>query len=252
MKKFGLIVPDSKNKNKNTVANKIKVASIFEDNDNEDFSDEEAELIALRKKKASITTSISNSEEFVSKLHEEALKEDPTIFDYDNSIEVSALNQNKNKNNSKETKMESKYMKNLLAKAEERKIESELIKVRNMKRRANFNSTSDEKEEIFVTSAYREKLQELEVLEKELKAKQIREDDGDVSKRKDMSGFYFNLMKRNVSFGGEIREEKELKDKQDVKKFKTENIVIENTTGVRAKETEETISFGPRRPPIKK
>ena len=85
-----------------------------------------------------------------------------------------------------------------------------------------------------------------------MKAKQIREDDGDVSKRKDMSEFYFNLMKRNVSFGGEIREEKELKDKQDVKKFKTENIVIENTTGVRAKETEETISFGPRRPPIKK
>lgn len=254
MKKFGLILPDSKDKNKTTVANKIKVASIFEDNDDDEYSDEESELIALRKKKASIatTTSISNSEEFVSKLHEEALREDPTIFDYDNLIEISTSNQNKNKNNSKETKMESKYMKNLLAKAEERKIESELIKVRNMKRKANFNSNSDEKEEIFVTSAYSEKLKELEVLEKELKAKQIREDDGDVSKRKDMSGFYFNLMRRNVSFGGELREENDMKDKQEVKKFKTENIVIENTKEATANETEETICFGPRRPPIKK
>ena len=83
-----------------------------------------------------------------------------------------------------------------------------------MKRKAGLNSEQTEgNEEVFVTSAYKERLKELEEKEKELKARQIREEDGDVTKRKDMTGFYYNLMKRNVSFGGKISHETEIRRK---------------------------------------
>ena len=261
--KFGLIVPDDKNKTKqNTFKLPSKVASIFND---EDEDSEELELSALRKA-AQISKSISTSDQFVAELHEEALKEDPNVFNYDAAIEAEAHGKN-NKDAiksgqfvKKESKAEPKYMQNILAKAEERKIESELIKLRNMKRKAQVGAEEKEgvegaeekEEEVFVTSAYRQRLQELEEKEKILKERQRHEEDGDVTKRKDMSGFYYNLMKRNVSFGGEDQ-------KKRVKPVETSfNNQIEDLDLVIKKESEEIVVassdepvFGPRRPPIK-
>lgn len=247
MKKFGLIVPEKK---KPSPSN--KVTTIFNEDDD---SDEEKELSALRNAKKNdvsfVSKSISTSDKFVEKIHQEALNEDPNVFDYDAAVEKDRFN--KGSFNEDELKNEPKYMKNILAKAEERKIESELIKLRNMKRKADTMDKNDE-EEIFITSAYKEKLKELEEKEKELKARQIGEEEGDVTKRKDMSGFYYNLMKRNVSFGGKEIDNNNSKDSNDKKHEIIKEPVMEQPSNASLKnfEEEETIVFGPRRPPIKK
>lgn len=275
MKKFGLIIPDSKKKATGTVIRNDSVkkpVSIFNEDDS-DGDDDEKELAALRKARTeqstTISKSISASSEFVEKIHEEALKEDPNIFDYDASIDsndrknvhrnlrFANVNEEQNqKQQQEENKNEPKYMHNILAKAEERKMESELIKLRNMKRKSGAIDKEDG-EEVFITSAYSQRLKELEEKEKELKARQIREEDGDVTKRKDMSGFYYNLMKRNVSFGGQMRSDEPIV--LETKKSKVEEIPLVNTVETTqevplAAESveEEEISFGPRRPPIKK
>lgn len=272
MKKFGLILPEKK-KIDQTETKKASVASIFNEEDDFD-NDEEKELASLRKAKATetVTKSISSSNEFVEKVHQEALKEDPNIFDYDASIEEDSKKKNVHRNlrilgsneeiGDKNTKDEPKYMQNILAKAEERKIESELIKLRNMKRKSGAMETAEE-EEVFVTAAYKQRLIELEEKEKELKARQIKEEDGDVTKRKDMSGFYYNLMKRNVSFGGggggkSVNDEQIKKLKaEEPKKLETETEIAETSKTtieeeVSASVEDEPIAFGPRRPPVKK
>lgn len=266
MKKFGLILPEKKRTDqKGTKV--VKVASIFNDED-DDFDDEgEKESAALRKAKAAenVTKSISSSSEFVVKIHQEALKEDANIFDYDVSIEEDSKKKNIHRNlrilgsgeeiGDKNAKNEPKYMHNILAKAEERKIESELIKLRNMKRKSGAMEAVKE-EEVFVTAAYKQRLEELEEKEKELKARQSKEEDGDVTKRKDMSGFYYNLMKRNVSFGGgkSIDDERNKRPKIESEiKVKKESKLEDEMAGTTPVATDdEPIVFGPRRPPVKK
>lgn len=268
--KFGLIVPDSKKKlntsnslNVNNKQEKVQVASIF----NEEDDSEEEELRALRnnKKRAEVSKSISSSDQFVSKLHEEALSEDPNIFDYDAAIDEEFDNsnsKNSHRNNrfynvikstakTQNDNKEPKYMKNILAKAEERKIELELVKLRTVKRKAA-NEATEPEEEVFVTSAYRQRLAELEEKEKELKERQKDEEDGDVSKRKDMSGFYYNLMKRNVSFGGKkvkAEEEKvEVAERVEKQSIQITNNNNNSITDEIASSDEEPVVFGPRRP----
>lgn len=290
--KFGLIIPDSKKKSSTTSSTLGKnqpskaVASIFA-NDDEEGDEEEKELAELRKARQASqpvpAASISTSNEFVEKLHAEALQTDPNIFDYDASLEAESHKKDHRRNVHRnlrilgqEVKTESdseggpKYMQNIIAKAEERKIESELIKLRNMKRKSGAVDSSTS-EEVFVTSAYSQRLKELEEKEMELKARQSREEDGDVTKRKDMSGFYFNLMKRNVSFGGKIHEqnrEKELEketeketDKELKQEFEKEHEIgkeshidkkMKSEELVKEAEIEEEISFGPRKPPTRR
>lgn len=259
--KFGLIVPDKKKEAIVQAPKKAQVASIFAEDDYE--NDEEKELATLRKAKAAetVSKSISSSNEFIDKIQKDALEEDPNIFDYDASIEEDSKRKKTVHRNLRikdevpddgTNKNEPKYMYNILAKAEERKIESELIKLRNMKRKSG---TGEPEEEVFVTSAYRQRLKELEEKEKELKIKQSREEDGDVTKRKDMSGFYYNLMKRNVSFGGkpaEVVDNSMKKPKTEVPKQpeqpKEPETPVLSTTVETNIEEDEPVVFGPRRP----
>ena len=253
--KFGLIVPDKKKKTpSNTSSTLPAAASIFNE---EEFDDEEEEeLSALRRaNEVIVSKSISTCDRFVEQLHKEALHEDPNIFNYDAALEREDTGRKTIHRNSRfasgtgrtdghfDSKTEPKYMQNILAKAEERKIESELIKLRNMKRKSGVNEQSETSEEVFLTSAYREKLKELEEKEKELKARQNGEEEGDVTKRKDMHGFYYNLMKRNVSFGGKLADETEYTKKQKLEEPEKQEVVL-------ALEPTEPIVFGPRRPPV--
>jgi coiled-coil domain-containing protein 55 len=253
--KFGLI--ERKPKQQNLKANepaKVAVASIFEEDEDEedkkDFKSSYDENDNKNKAKTAVSTSITNSDDLVAKLHEEAIKEDVNIFDYDASVD-SRKSISKQTNGQVGAK-DSKYMKKLLAKAEERKIETELIKLRNMKRKAANEGETEKEDEVFVTAAYTERLKELEEKERELKLRQANEDDGDVSKRKDMSGFYYNLMNRNVSFGAgskKLKEEKAKKHEEEEKK--EEETFIEQPPQAQTHE-EEIVSFGPKRPITKK
>lgn len=290
MKKFGLIIPDKKKNTTTTTLNISKPAvAVFGDCDNEEDGDTGGTTI---KRPTNITTSITSSDQFTRKLHEEALKEDPNVFDYDAALDNEeeeanvrrAIHKNarlsatlnssssnlKKSESQKEEGRTPKYMQNLLAKAEERKIESELVRVRNLKRQAGSltGEGPQEEEEVFVTAAYSENLKELEAKEVELKARQAGLEEGDVTKLRDMNQFYFNLMKRNVSFGGannpsstnssnaisgnqSTSDSKRTKSVETEPKNVTETFTKEPETQTQTEQEEseeEEVSFGPRRP----
>ncbi len=253
MKQFGLFKPATTKKPEQTK----KVAALFEAEDSE-----EEELQTLRHQKL-VSTSVAD--EFAEEVKAQALKEDPNVYDYDGALEAEeeALSrQNLHRNSrlpaamkgSSASPVENKgpqYMSNLLARAEERKIQSELIRLRNAKKKANADAAEDE--EVFVTTAYKKRLKELEGKQTTLQAMQAGLEDGDVSKRPDMSGFYFNLMKRNVSFGG-ARDVKSKQPKLESPTNNEKNATEEprqeplEETVLSTEEEEEEISFGPVRP----
>jgi len=66
-----------------------------------------------------------------------------------------------------------------------------------------------------MTNAYKMKLQEIRKLEQEERLRNAKEDADDVTKKKDILGFYFNL-KKNIAFGGSESGEKHPEPKPQV------------------------------------
>lgn len=282
-KPFGLVVP-AKAKDQRTGQQPVvsaAVASLFP----EDGSDDDESKSPVTLATAKPTTSVSNSDWLVSAMHEQALQEDPSVFDYDASIDsqdsqgrravhrhsrlAASSNQNASDAQTESGPRVPQYVHGLLAKAEERRIESELIRIRNMKRKAHANTDETGEGDAFVTEAYRQRLQELDEKAAQLKARQAGEDDGDVLKRKDMSSFYLHLMNRNVSFGGAKRSRPDATDVNafaasvstksasetslDDKQTEEESHSLSQTTSIADSDdtplaNEEPIVFGPRRP----
>lgn len=251
MKPFGLLKPEKKKQ-------PVKpVASLFEEDVEEATHQKE-----LTKP---VVVATSSSDQYAEQIRAEALQEHPNVFDYDAALDeedsLAAARQHLHRNSrlptairqsdapNKEATKSPQYMANLLARAQERKIESELIKMRMAKRRANADAADNE--EVFVTSSYREKLKDLEEKEAQLKALQADEEDGDVTKKQDMSGFYFNLMKRNVSFGGQVKKPREeiIVKKSEADSDEKEVTATATPPSEPEEETEEEeINFGPVRP----
>jgi len=141
----------------------------------------------------------------VSALEEQrVLAEDPNAFKYDevmDEIEEQKKQQSfirpggpaEAKGTSKP-----KYVHNLMQMASERKAEQERVMLRKIQReRAQDVEDHGDKEE-FVTAAYKEKLLEQQRLAEAEKDKIAAED---VTKKKDMSGFYNNLLFNNEALG---------------------------------------------------
>lgn len=70
------------------------------------------------------------------------------------------------------------------------------------------NGEFDDKEK-FVTNAYKEKMAEMRAQEEEEKKQDMMEDIMDVTKQKDMSGFYKHFLNRQTAQRGNIRQRKE-------------------------------------------
>ncbi len=140
------------------------------------------------------------------KIQQEALKEDPTLYLYDELVEVAPKQtkiaiESKTLTQSKDGKVaekpKPKYMKALLQRAAERKVENEVIKVRLLQKEAAMDSDKYGDKEIFVTSTYKKKLEAM----KEKMEETAAEDAQQANKKSDMTKFYSNLLKRNVAFG---------------------------------------------------
>lgn len=261
-KQFGLIKKPSSETKKPELERK-PVVSLFEAADDSD----EEQAAQNHRQPGTLVVSTSSGDQFAEELKAQALKEDPNVFDYDGSLEAEeAVKRQQLHRHSRlpaamkdsatspaatttvAARKDPQYMQNLLARAEERKMEAELIRLRNARKRANAEATDGE--EVFVTSAYKERLRELEAKEVELKGRQAGEDEGDVSKRKDMSGFYFNLMKRNVSFGGGAGAKTAKKTKADTEPLLPAAGDPAKTMqkSAAAGDEEDVVSFGPIRP----
>jgi coiled-coil domain-containing protein 55 len=95
----------------------------------------------------------------------------------------------------------SRYIGSLLAKAKEREREADVMfERRTLKERAKEDHLFGDKEK-FVTAAYKAKLAADALFLEEEKAKDAAEAADDVTKRRDLSGFYANLLTKNAAYG---------------------------------------------------
>ncbi|KAG9443256.1 hypothetical protein H6P81_014596 [Aristolochia fimbriata] len=178
----------------------------------------------------------------VEEQHKKALEEDPSVFDYDGVYDDMKQKMAQPLMKDRQER-KSKYIEKLMAKARVREREHEIVYERKLaKERSKDDHLFAEKEK-FVTSAYKKKLAEQAEWLEEERLRQLREEKEDlcsnftihsifirsimflifllkklgslllhVTKKEDLSDFYFNLSK-NVAFGGGRKDrEKSLKE----------------------------------------
>jgi coiled-coil domain-containing protein 55 len=131
-----------------------------------------------------------------------ALAEDPTAFEYDTIYDHM-------KGPARSGRAESRaastplYIGNLLAKAEERKRQADLVYEKKLQRELEAEKELFGETEAFITPAYKEKLEENRRFEEEQRRKEEEDEKRQATGKKDMSSFYSNLMTKNVAFGAQ-------------------------------------------------
>lgn len=178
----------------------------------EDEDDVEREII----RQASKNKALKEVEE----QHKKALEEDPSVFDYDGVYDdmkqkvVCPQVQDRQER-------KPKYIQHLIKKAEERQREHDIIYERKLaKERSKDDHLYAEKDK-FITSAYKKKLAEQAKWIEEERLRELREEKDDVTKKSDLSDFYFNIGK-NVAFGAKEIDEIEAKKLAESRKQETQ------------------------------
>ncbi|GAA56325.1 coiled-coil domain-containing protein 55 [Clonorchis sinensis] len=123
--------------------------------------------------------------------YEKAIEEDPSVFQYDEIYEDIRSEKDRQVNDILGgSKKESKYVGRLLKTAEERKLERELCLERKAQKEIEADAEQYGDKEAFVTSAYKEKLKQLQELVSKREEEQAREDYMDITKQQGLGGFY--------------------------------------------------------------
>nr|CAG4649664.1 EOG090X0D2W [Scapholeberis mucronata] len=207
-KKYGLIIP-SKNKGArgflSGMAEPKRPNKIFTDNQSSDEnleeSDEEEEtgkpFLDWRSKALSKTAEKSMQRNQARQAALKALEEDPTVFQYDEVYDE--MQQKKEDKKPPKEEKKPKYIANLLKTAELRKVETERRVERKVQKERETEGDMFNDKEAFVTPAYRAKLAELKKLEEEERLRELQEANLDVTKQRDLSGFYRHLYKQTFS-----------------------------------------------------
>lgn len=144
--------------------------------------------------------------------HKKALEEDPSVFDYDGVYDSMKEKVVRPLAHDRQER-KSKYIQALKDKAEQRKRECEIVHERKLaKERVKDDDLYADKDK-FVTSAYKKKLAEQAKWLEEERLRQLREEKEDVTKKKDITDFYFNLSK-NVAFGAQEAETRKSEQQQ--------------------------------------
>ncbi|XP_004535408.1 nuclear speckle splicing regulatory protein 1 [Ceratitis capitata] len=194
-KQYGLIIPGKQKKPDVVPATARPVAkpSIFDESSSDD--DNRPQF----KPRNSIVQGPSLMERRIARnMQEKALKEDPTIFQYDELYdEMENKRDQEEEVKSKEPK-KPKYIGRLMEFAERRKLENELRVERQVQKEREQEGEEFKDKESFVTSAYRKKLEEIRKLEEQEKRDEYLEAIGDVTKQKDLDGFYRHLFEQKT------------------------------------------------------
>lgn len=133
---------------------------------------------------------------------QKALAEDPTVYQYD---EVYDKIEEKKAEVTTAKKLDKKprYIQSLMLQAEKRKREQERRNERIIQKEREAEGDKFKDKESFVTSAYKAKLEEFRQQEEEEKRMDAIEALIDVTKQKDLGGFYRHLYRQTVSGEGE-------------------------------------------------
>ncbi|KAG1670288.1 hypothetical protein FOA52_003638 [Chlamydomonas sp. UWO 241] len=132
--------------------------------------------------------------------YEDALAQDASVFDYD-GVYDSMQEQRVQPKQQEKIERKSRYIAQLKDQAEGRKRESDVqFERRQLKDRAKEDHLFEDKE-VFVTAAYRKKLEEQKLWEESERKKEEEESKYDVRSVGHMGNFYANLLTSNVAFG---------------------------------------------------
>ncbi|XP_042521229.1 nuclear speckle splicing regulatory protein 1-like [Macadamia integrifolia] len=221
MKKYGLQlrVPPSQQK-RQPIRPTIPPPG-FHDDDEDDVEKEIARHAAKNK-------SLKDIEE----QHKKALEEDPSIFDYD-GVYDSMKEKIARPVAQDRQERKPKYIHTLIEKAKERERVHEIVYEKKLVKERSKEDHLYAGKDKFVTSAYKKKLAEQAKWLEEERLRELREEKEDVTKKSDISDFYFNLSK-NVAFGGGKTAESKEAEKQE-----------ENTSGYTAEKDDLTMPKPP-------
>ncbi|KAJ8736395.1 hypothetical protein PYW08_007051 [Mythimna loreyi] len=200
-KKYGLILADKKQK------------PTFQASRNVFGNDSESEEESS--KKPAFLGPSDNTTRQAKISQEQALIEDPTVYQYDEIYEEMASKKEKEK---VKTKVEKKpqYIENLMKAANKRKIENERRIERQVQKEREKEGDEFQDKEVFVTSAYKKKLEEMRLEEEKEKREEYLENIGDVTKQKDLGGFYRHLYEQKLGKDDEVVKQELPKDKEKV------------------------------------
>ncbi|XP_046734167.1 nuclear speckle splicing regulatory protein 1 [Diprion similis] len=158
-----------------------------------------------------------------------ALKEDPTVYQYDEVYDTIERSKIEEKINKKTVEKKAKYIENLLKAAERRKREQEHRVERMVQKEREAEGAMFADKESFVTSAYRAKLEEFKKMEEEEKRMDRLEAIGDVTKQQDISGFYRHLYTQTVDVNRKDADGKDKEVKKDADSTNTEITDVEKS-----------------------
>ncbi|KAI8118846.1 hypothetical protein FF38_07551 [Lucilia cuprina] len=201
-KQYGLILPGQQKKQPTReVSREFTKPSIFDESSSE--SDENGPP-QMQMKKAPMGPSLMEKRK-AKNLQEKALAEDPTIFQYDELYDEMENKREEEKQVKSNEPKKARYITKLMETAERRKLENELRVERQVQKEREAEGEEFKDKEKFVTSAYRKKLEEMRKLEEQNKRDDYLEAIGDVTKQKDLDGFYRHLYEQKMGTSKEVK-----------------------------------------------
>ncbi|NWV31249.1 NSRP1 protein, partial [Grantiella picta] len=187
LSRYGLIMP-KKLPQKNLVSKKLSVFA--------DESDEEPTVGESLQKEALKKQAMKQTKLEIQK----ALEEDATVYEYDSIYDE--MQQKKKESSAKllagNDDKKPRYIHNILKAAEIRKKEQERRMERRIQKEREMEGGEFAHKEAFVTSAYKKKMQERAEEEERERRESALEAYLDVTKQRDLSGFYRHLLNQSV------------------------------------------------------
>ncbi|KAJ0260192.1 hypothetical protein HA466_0064280 [Hirschfeldia incana] len=203
MKKYGLQIRAPSQK-KQPVP---RPASFFDEDDGEDNVEKE---IARQASKAKSLKEIEEQ-------HKKALEENPSAFAYDEVYDDMKHKAVAPKLVDRQDR-KPRYVQHLMKKAEQRNKEHEIVYERKLAKEREKDEHLFSGKEKFITGAYKRKLEEQKKWLAEERIRELREAKDDVTKKSDLSDFYFNFGK-NVALGArDVEEKKEAEALEELRK----------------------------------
>lgn len=176
-----------------------------------------------------------------------ALEEDPTVFQYDEVYDDIERKKEVEKESKKDVDRKPKYVHNLLKAADERQKEFERRIERQVQKEREKEGNEFADKESFVTSAYRNKMEEIAKQEEEEARMAQIESALDVTKQNNMDGFYRHLYRQTMGEEkGQIESKVKKEEPEESEEAKAARVKEEmKKIKIEEDKTEETYEDGP-------
>lgn len=200
LQRFGLIIPGQQKKAPVRPQQQTR-PSIFDESSDSDDSDDGAGAPQRQPptRKPGVVSGPSQMERRLARnMQEKALAEDASIFQYDELYDEMASKRDEAKEAKKQEPRKAKYIGRLIEHAERRKLENELRVDRQVQKDREAEGEMYKDKDTYVTATYRKKLESLRQLQEQEERDEYLEAIGDVTKQKDLDGFYRHLYEQKL------------------------------------------------------